>query len=205
MAENINLKEMEKKAFRDSNQDGLMEIIFGIFLFAIAGYIGTGDFPILLILLPTFGPIWMQIIRNKFTYPRIGYAKPSLKISKKIVLSVFLYMFVVISIVILVPIVGDIWDLSLFYNWSPGFLGILTIVVFFYIGFRLGSFRYYIFSALSLVGFFSLFFINFDTIKRGLEMYFLFMSSFLIISGFIFFIHFLRKYPVQSEELPDGV
>lgn len=35
MAENINLKEMEKKAFRDSNQDGLMEIIFGIFLFSI--------------------------------------------------------------------------------------------------------------------------------------------------------------------------
>ena len=205
MAENINLKEMEKKVFRDSNQDGLMEIIFGIFLFAIAGYLGTGDFPILLVLLPMFGPIWMQIIRNKFTYPRIGYAKPSTKMSKEIILGVFFYMFVVLFIVILFPIMGDFWDLSLWYKWSPALLGIMTIGVFIYIGHKLGSLRYYIFAAPSLVGFFSVSVMKFATLKRGLEMYFLFMSGFLIISGLCLFIHFLRKYPLQSGELPDGV
>lgn len=40
MTEDINLKEMERKVFRDSNQVGLMEIILGIFLFAIGGNTG---------------------------------------------------------------------------------------------------------------------------------------------------------------------
>jgi hypothetical protein len=57
MAKKMNLKEMEKQAFRDSNQDGLIEIVFGIIFFSIAGYTHTKDLPILLILLPICGPM----------------------------------------------------------------------------------------------------------------------------------------------------
>jgi len=38
MTETINLKELEKKAYRDSQQDGLMELMMGLILMAFGGF-----------------------------------------------------------------------------------------------------------------------------------------------------------------------
>lgn len=203
MEKRINLKEMEKKAFKDSNQDGLMEIVFGIIFFSIAGYTHTKDLPILLILLPIFGPMVMQFIRNTFTYPRIGYARPSSKMAKQIIVVLFLYMFIVLFMVFVLPVIGDIWDLSLWHNWSLVFYGILTTGAFLYIGYKVGITRYYIFAALSVIEFIAASFIEFKTLERDLEMYFLGMSGVLIITGIALFLVFLRKYPVSKKEKTD--
>jgi len=125
--------------------------------------------------------------------------------SKEIIFGLFFYMFVVLFIVIVLPFMGDVWELSPWYKLSPALLGVMTIGVFCYIGYRMGSLRYYIFSAVSLVGVFAVSVMDFATQKRGLEMYFLGMSGVLTITAFALFIHFLRKYPLQSEETPDGV
>ena len=201
MKQKINLKEMEKKAFLDSNQDGFMEIIMGVFLFAIAGYIGTKNFPILLIFLLIFGPIWMQIFRNKYTYPRIGYAKPSKKMAREIVYGVFLYMFVVLFMIFVFPFTGNVWDLSSWYQSSLAFFGIMTIGVFIYIGFKLRSIRNYILAVLSLAGVIVASVLDFGTIEQSLEMYFLGMSGILIITGIVLFLLFLKKYPLSKVEI----
>ena len=203
MTNKMNLKEMEKQAFRDSNQDGLMEIVFGVIFFSIAGYTHTKDFPILLILLPILGPMCMQFIRNTFTYPRIGYARPSSKMAKQIIGVLFLYMFIVLFMVFVLPVIGNIWDLSLWHNWSLVFYGILTTGAFLYIGYKVGITRYYIFAALSVIGFIAASLIEFKTLERDLEMYFLGMSGVLIITGIALFLVFLRKYPVSKEEKTD--
>jgi len=204
MAKKMNLKEMEKKAFRDSNQDGLMEMVFGVIFFSIAGYIGTKGFPILLILLPIFLPIWMQIIRNKFTYPRIGYAKPRSKMAKQIIWVLFLYMFIVLFMVFVIPFSSTSWDLSLWHTWSLVFYGIMTTGAFLYMGYKIGIIRYYLFATLSVLGVFAVYVVDFDTVEKDLEMYFLGMSGVLIITGVALFLLFLRKYKVPKKEITDG-
>ena len=204
MSEKINLKEMKKKAFRDSNQDGMMEIVIGVIFFAIAGYIHTKNLPILLILLPIFAPIWIQFIRNNFTYPRIGYARPSKKMTIQIVLVLFVYMFIVLFMVFVFPFISNNWDLSLWHNWSPVFYGIMTTGAFLYMGYKVGITRYYIFATLSVIGIFAAYFIDFNTLERGLEMYFLGISGVLIITGFALFLLFLRKYKLPKKKITEG-
>jgi hypothetical protein len=203
MTKKINLKEMEKEAFRDSNQDGFMEIVFGVIFFSIAGYINTKDIPILLILLPIFGPIWMQIIRNKFTYPRIGYARPSKKMARQIICVLFIYIFIVLFMVFIFPFISNNWDLSLWNKWSPVFYGLITTGTFLYLGYRVGIIRYYIFATLSVIGLLSAFFIEFETLERGLEMYFLSMSGVMLIAGFVLFFIFLQRHELSKKEITD--
>ena len=200
MNEKINLREIEKRAFRDSQQDGLVEIIMGVFFFAIAGYLGTGGFPILLILLPIFAPIWLKIIRSRFTYPRIGYVKLLTKNSKakEIMLGIFIYMFVVLFMTIIFPFMSNVLDLSLWYKWSLPFFVIMTVGVFTYVGYESGSSRYYILTVLSVAGGVIVSIIGFGT-RPDLEMYFLGMNGVLIITGIILFVSFLRKYPQSAE------
>jgi len=203
MAEKMNLKEMEKKAFRDSNQDGQMEIVFGVIFFSIAGYIHTKNLPILLILLPIFGPIWMQFIRNNFTYPRIGYARPSKKMARQIIWVLIIYMFIVLFMVFVFPFISNDWDLSLWHNWSPAFYGIMTTGAFLYLGYKVGIMRYYIFAILSVIGVLAAYFIEFETLESGLEMYFLGMSGVMVITGFALFFIFLRRHKLSKEEIID--
>ena len=181
MSEKINLKEMKKKAFRDSNQDGMMEIVIGVIFFAIAGYIHTKNLPILLILLPIFAPIWIQIV-----------------------LVLFVYMFIVLFMVFVFPFISNNWDLSLWHNWSPVFYGIMTTGAFLYMGYKVGITRYYIFATLSVIGIFAAYFIDFNTLERGLEMYFLGISGVLIITGFALFLLFLRKYKLPKKKITEG-
>jgi len=200
----VNLKEMEKKAFLDSNQDGIMEMMMGIFFFVIAGYLGTKNVPILLILLPTIGPIWMQLIRNKYTYPRIGHVKPSRKIVRDIGLGIFLYMVIIVLLIFILPLTSTFWDVYLWYQSSLAFIGFITICVFVYIGLKIGSMRYYLLAIISFAGVIASSVIGFDTVEQSVEMYFLGMSGIFIITGIVSFVLFLRKHSVQEVEITDG-
>jgi len=203
MTQKMNLKEMEKEAFRESNKDGFMEIVFGVIFFSIAGYIHTKNLPILLILLPILGPAWMKFIRNNFTYPRIGYSRPSKKMARQIILVLFIYMFIVLFMVFVFPLISNNSDLNLCYNWSPVFYGLMTTGAFLYLGYKVGIIRYYIFAILSVIGVLAAYFIEFETLERGLEMYFLGMSAVMVITGFALFFIFLRRHKLSKEEITD--
>jgi hypothetical protein len=190
---------MERKAYRDANQDGLIQIFLSIFFFAIAGYLGTRSFPIILILLPIFTPIWMKLLKNKFTYPRIGYVVPSKNITKYIVISLMIYMEIVILNLIIIPLFLDINSISYWEIGSLFFLGTSTIIFFVYLSIKLHSKIYQIISVISLISLIINFLIQIPVFDNKLELFFLTMSFILFFTGLLLFIQFIRKVPIADQ------
>lgn len=196
----IDMKKLEKNTFLDTNQDGFIELILGIFYFGIAGYIGTKTFPILLIMLPIFAPIWMKLVRNKFTYPRIGYATPINRSTKTIIQLVFSYLLFVICFVIIIPLLININNIQIWDNLVQIMLGIATFILFAGIGYITTSLRYYRLSVLSFSCLVIVSIVEFDDFRNSIELFFLLMSGILMISGIVLFINFIKKIPINDME-----
>ena len=82
MTQNINLKELEKKAFRSYHEDGLWDIFLGLILMAIAvsaflSKIGVPELQTMIVLigLEMVAIIFLIAGKKHITVPRIGHVK----------------------------------------------------------------------------------------------------------------------------------
>ncbi len=201
MNQEINLKEIEQKAYRDSNQDGLMEIMVGILLTVLGATYGSG-LSIFAILVPIFlFPHFIEAVRKRYTYPRIGYAKLPTDDPKKTAKGIFSYTAVVLALmVICFLLLGKVKDAAAYKKWSPALTGVVLVGGFLYAHGKSGSVRYIVFALLS-VGFGLLFSImNFESYD-GLIINLFVMGGIFMVTGFSLFILFLHKYPKPAEEM----
>ncbi len=201
MTETINLKELEKKAYRDSQQDGLMELMMGLILMAFGGFFYSTVFVFYILLILFSGRI-VESIRKRYTYPRIGFVKFPQENLKHNLTGVFLFEFAVIVIIFtLISLFGDVTDYSQWVKWSPLFFGMILVGPFAHVASKSGNVRYTGYAILSVIlgGFFSL--IEFGSGCTGLILYLVFIGGFLVLSGLVIFIRFLRKYPLPEKEV----
>ena len=204
MTQEINLKEIEKKAYRDSQQDGLMEVMMGLILITFGGFFYSPIFAFYILLI-IFSKKIVESIRRRYTYPRIGFVKFHEENPKDALTGVFLFEFAVIVVIFtLISIFGDVKDYSQWVKWSPLFFGMILVGPFAHAASRSGSIRYTGYGILSVVlgVFFSL--IEFGSGYTGLIPYLVFIGAFLFLSGLVIFTLFLRKYPLPAEEAPDA-
>ncbi len=204
MTQNLNLKEIEKKAYRDSQQDGLMEIMMGLILMTFGGFFYSPIFAFYILLIVFAGRI-VESIRRRYTYPRIGFVKFHEENPKDALTGVFLFEFAVIVIIFtLISIFGDVKDYSQWVKWSPLFFGMILVGPFAHAASRSGNIRYTGYAILSVIlgVFFSL--IEFGSGCTGLILYLVFIGAFLFLSGLVIFSLFLRKYPLPAEGAPDA-
>ena len=204
MTQEINLKEIEKKAYRDSQQDGLMEVMMGLILITFGGFFYSPIFAFYILLI-IFSKKIVGYIRRRYTYPRIGFVKFHEENPKDALTGVFLFEFAVIVIIFtLISIFGDLKDYSQWVKWSPLFFGMILVGPFAHAASRSGSIRYTGYAILSVV--LGLFFtlIEFGSGCAGLILYLVFIGAFLFLSGLVIFTLFLRKYPLPVEETPDA-
>jgi hypothetical protein len=89
-------------------------------------------------------------------------------------------------------------------KWVPLWAGVVIGIMFVSLAAKSRTTRYYIFALYSLVVGFGLSILRFEVVETGTLLYFLAMGVFLIPSGLILFVHFLRKYPKPAEELNNG-
>lgn len=200
---NTNWNEIERRVFRDAQQDGLGELLIGIGMILVAGIVLTPTFLKVLFYIPIllFSRIG-EALRRRFTYPRIGYVKFQPENSKKVVGGIFLLIFVLLAIMALVfTLFGDVRDFDLWLRWFPAFCGTILVGLFLDMAGKTGSRRYYVFAPLSVLIGFSFSLIHFETATTGMAMYFLSMGTVLILTGGILFLWFLHKYPFSAEEL----
>jgi len=204
MTTQIDLKEIEQKSFRFIGQDGLVEIMIGIFLTAFGATFSSAltVFPMLIAIF--LGPRLLEAIRNRYTYPRIGYAKLSQDNPRKTAKGMFGYTAVMLAVMIICfLLLGKVKDAAAYRKWSPTLMGVLLVGGFLYAHGKSGSIRYIVFAFLA-VGFGLLFsIINFES-YNGLILNLFVMGGIFIVSGFTLFILFLRKYPEPAKEVNDG-
>jgi len=201
MKQEINLKEIEQKAYRGSNQDGLMEIMIGILLIGLGATFGSG-FYVFAILVPIFlFPRFMEGIRKRYTYPRIGYAKLPTDDPKKTAKGMFVYFVAVLAVfVFCLLLFGDVKNPALHKKWSPALMGVLLVGGFLYAHGKSGNIRYIVFAVLAVVSGLLFSIMNFESYD-GLIINFFVMGGIFVVTGFTLFILFLYKYPKLVKEV----
>ena len=110
MTENIDLKELEKKAWRSTFQDGLWDVFFGLLFLGMGIYKNTqffgldDTFSLIMILM-----VWNFLLvilfgvgKKWITIPRMGFVKYGKeRVVKKVKLVIFLLFMVVLNVIFL--------------------------------------------------------------------------------------------------------
>lgn len=205
MKQQVDLKEIEQKAFRDSQQDGLMEFVMGICLLAMSTRLFSRVlicmFPLAMLL---FRPA-LNAMRKRFTYPRTGYVKLIPDKPKDAISGIALITLIVIAVLAVAFILfADVGDFGLWLKWVPLWAGVVLAIMFISLAAKSGTIRYYIFALWSVLYGLVLSILNFEPVETGTLLYFLAMGALLTPSGLVIFIRFLRKFPKPAEELTNG-
>lgn len=201
MARKINLKKMEKKSWRYSMQDGLIEVLLG-FLLLGSGILlpsGLASFAgIYAVFFVIFGISALEIVRKRFTYPRIGRVKVLEDEPNKTAMGIFIYMFIVVVIMaaVLFVVFGGI-NADIVYRSTPIFFALMLLGAMTYSHGKSGSQRFYVYAIISLIGAPVFSIIDFGAKLANIGYYLLFIGSLFILIGMTIFVRFLQKYPKQ--------
>jgi len=208
MSETIDLKELEKKAWKSTLEDGIFEIYFGILHLSLAlGIVLDKILPESLSAIITLsfiglGFIFFLIAKKYISQPRIGkvkFARPRIMRYVKTI-ALLTVNFIVILIIYLIR----------FSLRIPMYLyGLIVGLLFFtlplsFVAYLLQFNRLYVIAILTGLSFFLDEIFALLTIPGPFDSLLAFgIISIIIISiGIVVFIQFLQKYPLPKEEIP---
>lgn len=203
MSDEIDLDEIERKAYRETVKDGFTEILLGILLlYTSLTWLRPGATSAFIPMFIIFGPRVLEALKQRYTYPRIGYVKIKVEDGGKIAKGIFGYMLVVFAL--LVVVLGSVywgrWSSDLIYRWTPTFMGAMLLGAMLYVQGRSGEDKNYAYGILALlVGIpFSLY--DFEPVMMGLVAYLQLTGWASLLIGLVTFMRFRSRYPLQKAE-----
>ena len=209
MSQKISLKEAERKAFRTTLNDGLVDIFLGCFLlmFVIGLYLSDslGDFWSSAVFLPFLALVYLAIwlIRRYVVTPRVGMVKFGQ--ARKAKLAKFTVVMLVINVVAL--ILGTVAALS--FGSVPGQMISILFGLILLMGFSIAAYfldfnRLYIYGLLAglspLIG--EWLWTHGYATHHGFPITFGTSSGIMILVGLAVFIRLLHNNPVPIEGIP---
>jgi len=212
MAEEIDLKELEKKAYRSTFQDGFWDIFIGMIFMGFA-LIPLGDvfglpemIGMLLISLGwNISAVVFMILGKKYvTIPRIGMIKfgPKRKADQRKV-KIYLGINVLFGVVILLLQMTGMFGFITIQRFALSILlGLFISLPFGIMAYFLDFPRLYIYALLGGLGFFLIDVLElFTSGPLSLFLVFGIIGGSIVIVGIVFLIKFFRKYPLPKEAL----
>jgi hypothetical protein len=206
MSGQIDVREMERRVFAESQQDGLLELVMGICMIGISTRLFSRVLVVMLVLpVILFAPL-LETMRRRFTYPRTGYVKLIPDKPGHVVGGILIVSVVVLAVLAVVLLgLGKVGDFDLWLRWCPFWGGTVLAGMFSSFASRSGANRNYIFAAWSFVAGIVLSALEFDTVETGTLLYFAVMGGLLIPFGLVRFVTFLREHPKGLEETQDDL
>ncbi|MFX1325388.1 MAG: hypothetical protein ACFE8N_10555 [Promethearchaeota archaeon] len=210
MTDNLDLKELEKKAWRSTFQDGLWDIYFGLLIFGMGIYtvgqlFGQEDSlgAILILMIWDFTSFFLFFLAKKrITMPRMGFvAFGKARKIKKLKLTVFLFAMVAINVIfLLLPLSG----LNIRLNAIATMLIIGTLFITLPIcimAYFLEFERLYLIAIMGGLGL-PLSYLLRPIVGSPLNSMIIFctLGGIIITWGILIFIKFLKKYPLPKED-----
>jgi len=213
MVMNIDLKELEKKAFKSTFQDGLWDIFIGFLFtqFAIAPFLsdrGLNDFWSSAVLFPIYMIVLavVMMLKKYVVAPRLGMVQFSKKRKSK-----FKNLILMTNIILVIGIIAAAFfvDLSnLNIKWLfPATFSLMILIGFSVAGYMLDLIRFYIYGAMNSLAVVAgeLLYKFAGVSHHGFPLAFGVTSSIMIIVGIVLLVNFIRKYPKPRGELnPEG-
>jgi len=211
VTEKINLKGLEKRAWRSAFQDGIWDIYFGwLFLgLSIAPFgdmVGLpGDLGSMIIILcwNTIAVLFLVLGKKFITIPRIGFVKFGAKRKKlkKRLLAFLIFNMILASLLFFVNLSGFFDLLNIGGLTEPLVIGLLLITIpLSVLAYFLEFHRLYIYAILFGLGFF-ISDLLYPLVGSPLD---LFLSQGLVgfgvfSIGLVYLVQFLRKYPLSQK------
>jgi hypothetical protein len=211
----LNLKELERKAFRSTYQDGLWDLCFGLIVICMAVFVyrpPSGYSPLNIVMMVcTMGAANLLLWAGKkfITLPRMGQVKFGVLRKKR-----HQTMIIVLSVVVLVQVAFLVFQLAARANPELGaklneflperdamdllvasigalMVGPSMILIAYFIDFTRG---YFIAIMFALAVFLMLYLNN--------PIYAIIIGALIALPGVVLLVRFLQKYPLRREEAP---
>ncbi len=200
----IDLKKLEQKSWSEMNQDGLIEILMGVLLILYAigtrqpAFVGIG------VVFYIFLLTGLERIRERITYPRIGYAKLIEEDAKKTAGGIALYSIIVLAAMALIlALLAGRLDLDLLRQWTPALAGFLISGGMIYAASKSGAIRYYVFLALAVGLGIGVSLLDLED-YLGLGLFFFSFGLTALLWGIAMHIRFTRRFPLPETEENDA-
>ncbi len=214
MSNVLDLKQIERKAFRSTYQDGLWDILLGVMVVAMAitlyrpesGYSPINIIGMVLIYTVVYSLFWAA--KKYITLPRIGQVRfGPIRQHKKKTLAIFLGVIVLIQTIFVgmtsIGWLNPVFGAQLFGNYSQEhlvvaalsslFVGPPMLIIAYLTDFPRG---YYIAVMIALAVFLM--------ILINQPVYPVVIGGLIILPGVVLFINFLKKYPIPQGDEPNG-
>lgn len=203
MLENINLKDLERKAFRSTFQDGLWDIFIGFLFtqFAIAPFLserGLGDFWSSAALFPVYMIVlaFVMVLKKYVVAPRLGMVQFSKKRKSKFKRLILMTNIILVIGIIAAAFFVDLSNLNI-KSVFPATFSLMLLIGFSIAAYMLDLVRFYIYGAMNIlavvVG--ELLYKFAGASHHGFPIAFGVTSSIMIVVGIVLLVNFLRKYP----------
>lgn len=197
MQPEIDTKKIQRKVYLSYFQDGLWDVLLGIFLISwgFAVMFDQAIVPALvwIVLFP-----FVFILKQNITYPRIGYSRPveqKKQLSRVIIAGTVTFL---LGLIVLLLVFAD--GLTQFLrDYFELFFGLMLTVIIVLIGFWWKIIRWYFYAAL----FFIFTALN-QWVGLAFVMSFIIPGAAIAFCGLFMFIRFIVKYPRISGEDLDG-
>jgi hypothetical protein len=207
--ENTNFDEIQHQAHRTNYTDGFPGIFLGIILLITAVVINLGGVFMVLFFISFVlcFPI-SELLRKKFTYPRLGYFRVKSDSPRKVLsgMTIFIIFLTVCSLIIIILLQGESFTSidAIFWIYLPVIVGLTMFGLSIDISDKTGQRKFLGLGISSILLGFLFILLNFPHPKVGISIYLLILGSFIFVVGLITFFRFIKLYPVISEdEVPE--
>ncbi len=203
MSDTVNLHELERRAYREAQQDGIVEVALGATILAWAAFVAfrgplTAALVVALLLLQPRG--W-EIVRGRLTYPRVGRVELRREGTRHVLPGVLSFIFLVAAaMAIALAVFGALRDPSLWWQWLPLFVGMMLVGALAHAHSKSGSARYSVFAVLAAGAGLLASLLGFASAESRLVAYLLGLGLFFLLVGAVVLVRFVRSHPARPEE-----
>jgi len=206
MKESIDFKKIKQDVYWQSKQDGILEIWMGIFFLyyavfldnQIRGIEGSPPMFIFIIFISIFPIIHYKIIRNVFTYPRMGYVNVKEEITTVYAFTVILPLIILpFFIYIMVRFLGDSLNISLILKWVCVLFGLVFGALYYHFAKLYGKKRYMVLMVFSVIA--GIVLSQIDDIVPSVSALLAANSIIIFLHGIFMLIRFIRKFPKKKD------
>ena len=202
MSQSIDLKQLEKKVYRESLQDGLLEIAIGALMYFCGLLIADPKIMVIYVAYVAFAPWVVRGITERYIYPRLGKVVLHHEKPRPLLTGVFITLGAAALIATGLAVSGRLTSPE-WYRWLPICLGLCLVAAFGYIYSRTGSLRYLVYAFVALGAAVVVGSIRLPGARDYIAVYLICTGTVAAVTGGIRLRRFLRTHPPVAQGVAD--